>query len=125
MLKLWISETPASLVMLLVTALGFLLYGFQVFLSPFTKGEFKRFGMNVVQRNTTGIIQILGAIALVIGIYYPTLGLLAAFGFTIMMCSALFVRIKLKDSLRVSLPALILLLSSMWLCISFYSWINH
>lgn len=125
MLQLWISETPISLFIVLATALGFFIYGLQVFLSPFTKREFQRFGMTVFQRNSTGLLQILGAIALVCGIVYPVLGFMAALGFTMMMCAAMLVRIKLRDTIVESLPALVLLVSNIWLCFSFYWWASY
>ena len=125
MLQLWVGEMPVSLVVLVVTAAGFLVYGIQVFVSPFIRKEFSRFGMTTFQRNATGSLQVLGASALVAGIAYPILGFMSACGFTIMMSSALIVRIRIKDTFIQSLPAMLLLLANIWLCFSFYYWINH
>lgn len=117
-------DTPISLVIVCITASAFLVYGLQIFVSRLMAAEYKRYGMTGWQMNMIGFLQVSGSIALVIGVCYPYLGLAAAVGFVLMMSIALWVRWKLRDNLKESLPALILLGSSIWLCTSYFHWIN-
>jgi hypothetical protein len=89
----------------LLSSLSFLIYGITYFLSPHMKQEFIRFGLPGLG-SITAIFQILGAIGLVAGFWFPILFILASGGLALMMLLGLAVRIKVKDSLFVSLPAL-------------------
>lgn len=84
-------------------------------------GEFKRFGLTDAQRKLTGVLQISGAAGLLAGFIFPTIGLLATAGFTIMMFAAFIVRIKIKDSVAQSVPSIIFMLINAWLAIMFYN----
>lgn len=83
-------------------------------------GEFKRFGLSDSQRKLTGGLQLLGSAGLLAGLIYPTIGLLAASGFTVMMFVAFIVRIKIKDSVAQALPSIIFMLINGWLAFVFY-----
>jgi len=87
--------------------------------------EFKRFGLTDSQRKLTGILQILGAGGLLAGFIYPTIGLLAAAGLTLMMFVAFIVRIIIKDSFAQSIPSIIFMLINAWLTIALYNLFNH
>jgi len=69
------------------------------------KSEFKRFGLEKY-----GLIviasQFLGATGLVVGISFNPILTISSFGLAFLMLCGIIVRIKLKDSLWVSLPAL-------------------
>lgn len=84
------------------------------------KEEFHRFGLNDLQRKLTGILQILGASAMLAGFIYPILGFLASAGFTVMMLVAFIVRIKIRDSFAQASPSLFFMLINIWLTLSFY-----
>lgn len=86
--------------------------------------EFKRFGMTPSQRKLTGILQILGAAGLIVGFYFPSIGLLSAAGFTVMMLVAFIVRVKIKDSIAQSAPSLIFMVINIWLMTSFVNYLN-
>jgi hypothetical protein len=86
--------------------------------------EFKRFGMTPSQRKLTGILQILGAAGLIAGFYFPSIGLLSAAGFTVMMLVAFIVRLKIKDSIAQSAPSLIFMAINLWLMVSFINYLN-
>ena len=67
----------------------------------FIRFKLEKLGLMVV------ILEILGAIGLLIGLwFYKPLLLLSSAGFAILMLLGLIVRLRLKDSLWVSLPAL-------------------
>ena len=69
------------------------------------KVEFKRFGLEKVGA-LTAVLELLGAVGLLVGLkIYPIL-LISAGGLSLLMLLGVAVRIKVKDSFWVSLPAL-------------------
>jgi len=106
---------------LILNAFFFLFYGLQSQNSQLMKDEFKRFGLTDSQRKLTGNLQIAGSAGLLAGLIFPAIGFLAAAGFTAMMLVALFVRIKIKDSIVQSLPSVIFMLINAWLSVVFYN----
>jgi hypothetical protein len=88
-----------------VSSLSFLVYAFSYFTSPHMKNEFKRFKLEKLGLLTI-VLEILGALGLLAGLYYKPLLLLSSGGLALLMFFGLIVRIKLKDSLWISLPAL-------------------
>jgi len=78
------------------------------------KAEFKRFqlerlGLLVI------VLEILGALGLLVGFwFYTPLLLLSSGGLAVLMFLALIVRLRLKDSLWVSLPALFFMLLNVY-----------
>lgn len=111
-------------IFVILNALFFLFYGFQSLISRLMIEEFKRFGMTPSQRKLTGILQILGAAGLIVGFYFPSIGLLSAAGFTVMMLVAFIVRVKIKDSIAQSAPSLIFMVINIWLMTSFVNYLN-
>ena len=89
----------------LVSSLSFLFYGISYFISPHMKNEFERFKLEKLALLVI-VLEILGAVGLLIGLWYKPLLLLASGGLALLMLLGLIVRIKLKDSLWISLPAL-------------------
>lgn len=69
------------------------------------KGEFKRFGLEKFG-TTTAIMELLGAVGLFAGLkYYPVL-IVSSAGLALLMFLGVLVRIKMKDSFWLTLPAL-------------------
>jgi uncharacterized membrane protein YphA (DoxX/SURF4 family) len=66
--------------------------------------EYARWGYKN-QRILLGCLQLLGGIGLLVGIVSPILLSVASFLLTFMMITAIFVRIKIKDSAVQMLPA--------------------
>lgn len=69
------------------------------------KNEFKRFEIEKLGLLTI-ILEILGALGLLIGLYYKPILLFSSGGLALLMLFGLLVRIKTKDSFWVSIPAL-------------------
>ncbi len=67
--------------------------------------EFKRYGLNTYRR-PTGCLQLLGAVALLGGLFYVPLIVIASAGISLLMFMGLVVRIRLRDSIVQSTPAL-------------------
>jgi hypothetical protein len=53
----------------------------------------------------TIILQLLGAIGLIVGLKFNLILILSSLGLALLMLAGLLVRIKLKDTIWVSLPA--------------------
>jgi hypothetical protein len=92
-------------VCVLTSSFSFLFYGISYFISPHMKSEFERFklerlGLLVI------VLEIVGALGLLIGLWFEPLLLLSSGGLGLLMLLGLLVRIKLKDNLWISLPAL-------------------
>jgi hypothetical protein len=69
------------------------------------KSEFKRFGLEKIGLFTI-LLQILGATGLLVGLKFNPILTISSLGLALLMFAGLIVRIKLKDSIWVSLPAL-------------------
>ena len=59
-----------------------------------------------------GAIEVLGALGLLIGIWIPILGLLAAIGFVLYFLGAALAHVRSKDAAKDMVPALVLLVLS-------------
>lgn len=83
------------------------------------KVEFNRFGLNELQRKITGVLQILGGVLLLLGFVSPLIGLIAAGGLTIQMLLGFMVRLKIKDSIILSLPSFVFMILNGYLFVYF------
>jgi hypothetical protein len=69
--------------------------------TEFERFNLKKFGLSVI------VLQILGAIGLLVGLIFSPILLLSSGGLALLMLLGIITRIKSKDSLLVSLPALL------------------
>ena len=89
---------------ILISSLSFFAYAISYFTSPHMKKEFKRFGLEKIGLLTI-ILQFIGATGLIVGLKFNPILTISSLGLTLLMLSGLIVRIKLKDSIWISLPA--------------------
>ena len=89
----------------LISRLSFFGYAISYFISPHMKKEFKRFGLEKIGLLII-ILQSMGATGLIVGLKFNPILTISSFGLALLMLSGLIVRIKLKDSIWISLPAL-------------------
>jgi hypothetical protein len=68
------------------------------------KQEFERFGLKKYSL-TIIMLQLLGATGLIVGLKFNPILMISSFGLALLMFFGVLVRIKLKDSFWVSLPA--------------------
>ncbi len=106
-----------NLALILFSALSFLGYGSACFLLPAFKREFDRYGFSR-QRTLIGALQLGAAIGLLAGLDQPWIGRAASGGLTLMMVVAVGVRIRIKDTLPRTLPALLYLALNAYLCLA-------
>ncbi len=92
-------------VLVVFSSLSFIIYGISYFTSPNMKSEFIRFGLRKLG-TLTAILEILGALGLLVGLIYNSILLFSAGGLSLLMFLGVAVRIKVKDSLWVSMPVI-------------------
>lgn len=88
----------------LISSLSFFSYAVVYFTGPHMKNEFKRFGLEKMGLLII-VLQIMGATGLLVGLVYNPILIISSLGLALLMFSGLIVRVKLKDSIWVSLPA--------------------
>ncbi len=89
----------------LISSLSFLIYAFSYFKTPYMKNEFKRFGLEKLGL-TTVLLEIIGAIGLLVGLKFYFFLMISSLGLALLMSAGVIVRIKVKDSFWISLPAI-------------------
>ena len=89
---------------ILISSLSFLGYAVSYFTSPHMKNEFKRFGLEEIGLLTIAL-EFMGAAGLIVGLIYNPILVISSLGLALLMLIGLIVRISLKDSIRISLPA--------------------
>jgi hypothetical protein len=88
----------------LISSLSFYAYVASYFISPHMKNEFKRFNLQKLGLLTI-ILEFLGATGLLVGLKFTPILVLSSLGLALLMFLGLIVRIRLKDSIWISLPA--------------------
>ena len=73
------------------------------------KNEFKRFGLEKFGV-LTAILEIVGAVGLLVGLFSTPILLISSGGLALLMFFGLLARVRVKDSLRVSLPAILFMI---------------
>jgi hypothetical protein len=73
------------------------------------KNEFKRFGLEKMGLFTI-VLEILGALGLLIGVLYHPILIISSLGLSLLMFAGVLVRIKVKDNMWISLPAFLYML---------------
>lgn len=80
------------------------------------KSEFQRFGLLNYQRKLTGILQLLGAFGLFLGIFEPLLGVMASAGLGTLMLLGFIVRLKIKDNFIKAFPSFLFMIINFIVC---------
>ncbi len=94
---------------------AFLVYGTACVATDRMVAEFERYGLPGWRR-ITGSLEIAGGLGLLIGVWWPPLGIAAAGGLCALMVAGTWTRIRIRDSLRETLPAFSLMLVNGYLC---------
>tara|TARA_B100000941_G_C28490774_1_gene547816 strand:- start:1405 stop:1749 length:345 start_codon:yes stop_codon:yes gene_type:complete len=92
-------------IIILFSALSFIIYGYSSFNSKRMISEYSRWGFSD-KRKIIGFFQFLGGIGLIIGIKFQFLLPIISLSFITMMVFAIIVRIKINDSIIEILPAI-------------------
>ncbi len=105
-------------ILIVISSLSFMGYGIAYFTSPQMKSEFKRFGLEKAGE-LTAVLELLWTVGLLVGLMMQLILLISAGGLAILMFLGFVIRIKVKDSLWQSLPALFFMILNS--CIFFMS----
>ena len=95
----------------LVLIISFFVYGARCLFAEAMVHEFKRWGLPHL-RYLTGLLEVLGALGLVVGGWFPWLRIFSAAGLALLMLCGILVRIRVKDTLFQTLPAVLFLVIS-------------
>jgi len=101
---------------ILVSGFSFFAYSFYYFISPRMREELIRLGMENLGRVII-LCQFLGASGIFLGLLFNPLLVLSSFCLALLMFCGLLVRMRSKDSLWVSLPALFYLILNLYIFI--------
>ena len=102
------------------SGVSFLGYGTALLLSKHMEEEFVRFGFSR-QRTLTGYLQLMGAMGLLVGYWFsPGIAFTAATGLCLMMFFGFGVRLKIRDTMLASSPALLYALLNGYLGVFYY-----
>lgn len=96
-------------VLILISSISFFVYGLAFFASPHMKNEFKRFKLEKLGL-LSAILELIGAIGLIIGFKVNAILLFSSGGLAILMFLGVVVRLKSRDNLWVTSPALFYML---------------
>ena len=94
------------IVILIFSAISFIFYGISSFYSNRMISEYERWGYKKF-RKIIAFLQLIAGVGLLIGFYFPLLLTLVSASLTIMMITAIFVRIRVKDNIINTLPAIL------------------
>jgi hypothetical protein len=100
------------------TSLSFFAYGGGCLFARGMKAEFDRYGLSRL-RVLTGLLEIAGAVGVLIGLVVPTIGFIAASGLAMLMLGGVGVRVRIRDTFAQTLPAILYLMITLYLALSF------
>ena len=95
----------------------FLGYGVACLFGRGMVDEFERFGLARFRR-LTGSLELLGALGLFMGYRFPILQLLSAAGLSLLMLLGMGARVRARDSLLQTAPAVVLCLANAFIAVS-------
>lgn len=82
--------------------------------------EFQRFQLSKNQRILTGVLQLVAVVALILGIWNYKIGMAGSLGLSLQMAAGFIVRLKIRDGIYKSSPALIFFFLNLILAYQFY-----
>lgn len=99
---------------IIVSSALFLFYGIACLAFDRMKRDFDRFGLSRL-RTLTGTLEVIGALGLIAGQFWPPLVPLSAGGLALLMMVGIVARIRVLDSLAQTLPALVLMCMNLFI----------
>ena len=102
------------------SALSMSCFGLGYLFLPRMREEFERYRLSGWRRPVAWL-QLAGALGLMLGLSYPPLGTGAAAGLTVMMLTAVGVRVAIGDTLLQLMPAVLYMSLHLYLLMAFLS----
>jgi uncharacterized membrane protein YphA (DoxX/SURF4 family) len=100
------------------SSVAFLVYGVLCLATDSMKGEFLRFGLEHL-RILTGILEVMGGVGLLVGLWWRPAILMASAGLSLLMLLGVGVRIWVKDGVLETLPAFVLMLVNLYIFVTY------
>ena len=100
------------------TSLSFFAYGANCLFAGRMQAEFERYGLPRF-RALTGLLEVIGALGLLFGLYVPVIGFIAAFGLALLMLMGFGVRLRIRDTVLQMLPAVLYFFLSIYLAFGY------
>lgn len=108
-----------SIVLQVLLGLGFLMFGYTKFTSQDMVEGFKHFGYPGWFRIFTGLVELLAAILIIIGIWNLPFAAWGSLLIVVTMIGAIFTHIKIKDTIKgMMMPIILFILGSVVLSIN-------
>lgn len=95
----------------------FLYYGAANLLANSMVAEFERFGLSRFRR-MTGVLELVGALGLAAGLFFPAMTVVSAGGLSLLMLLGVAARIRVGDAALEILPAVVLCMVNLFILIS-------
>lgn len=102
------------IITILISSLSFIAYGMAYFTSLHMKSEFRRFGIEHLGLLIV-ILELSGAIGLIVGFKLTPIRLISSGGLAILMFLGVLVRLKFRDSFIETLPALFYMVINLYI----------
>lgn len=112
-------KSPIDLALIWFSSVSFIFFGGGCFLSRYLRGEYERYGIGQL-KGLIGVLQILGAVGLLVGLYMPWIGQFSAGGLAAMMLCGVGVRIKIKDTIFQTMPAFAYMVLNAYIAMAAY-----
>ncbi len=100
-----------------LSSVSFLLYGASLLGSHAMAAEFERYHL-APYRTFTGVLEMAAGAGLLAGLRYRPLLLVSAGGLAVLMLAALVVRLRVRDPLVSTLPAVLLLVLNVFILLA-------
>lgn len=106
----------AQVIAQIISIVAFLAFGLACLYSPRFVAEFERYRLPKFRR-LTGILEIAGALGLLVGFVYEPLRILSAACLALLMVCGIIARARIKDTFVDMLPALVLMILNLFICL--------
>lgn len=98
-----------SIILQVLLGLGFLMFGYQKFISEDMKQGFHYFGYGDGFRIFTGLFEVAAGIIIIVGIWVPILALVGGIMVVVTMIGAIGTHVKIKDTVKNMMMPIVLL----------------
>jgi hypothetical protein len=100
--------------LILLSSISFLYYGVTAITVKTMQAEFERYGLDKY-RVLTGYLQVFGGIGLLTGLLLPLILSISSAGLALLMLLGFAVRIKIRDSLLLTMPSFLFMLLNLYI----------
>ncbi len=101
-------------ILIFFSAFTFICYGVLCIFNNHMTDEFKRYHLERF-RILTGVMELLGGLGSIVGLYFEPIYLVSTFGLCLLMFLGVITRLKVKDSFIQIFPAFMLMLLNAYL----------